>query len=175
MLPALNLSQHWRSKHAPVCKAARDTWPPPLPGSQQCSLAADSCVQRHKVLKNQQGRCYDRSKQNVFSERTVRCSGEDPRTPLIAPPLDHGKRTHKAMPTQDSPPPGHGKGAAENSVQRARFTDSWCTSCGRREDGMWVGRTKLGRRLLLPCGRIRRVPSLFTPAFSGAQPPGARA
>lgn len=101
MLPALNLSQHWRgSEHAPVCKAAPDTWPPPLPGSQQCSLAAGSCVQRHKVLKNQQGRCYDRERAKAsFLKGQCAVPGRTRRTQLIGSSLSiTGKERTKQRP-----------------------------------------------------------------------------
>ena len=153
MLPALKLSQHWRgSEHTPVCKAARDTWPMPLPGSQQCSLAAGSlpglfsrlCPETQSSQKPAGAMLRQGARQGVFSERAVRCWGGPAGHSSSAPPSRPRGRSAQSSAPQDSPPLGRRKGAAGNSVQWARFTDSWCTSCGRREDGMSLGRTKSG-------------------------------
>ena len=156
-----------------MCEATRDTRPTPLPSRQEFSLASRTLVQavsRGKILKNKQGRCYaEGASQGVFSEKTVHYSREDLQEKahqLL--PLNHGEGAHEAALRQDSPPLDHPKDATENSVQCARFTDSWCLSCGRREDGMSLGRTKFGKRLLLPCGRIQRGDCMLVhSAFSG--------
>lgn len=108
MLPALKLSQHWRgSEHTPVCKAARDTWPMPLPGSQQCSLAAGSlpglfsrlCPETQSSQKPAGAMLRQGARQGVFSERAVRCSGGGPQDTAHRPlPLDRGEGARKAAP-----------------------------------------------------------------------------
>lgn len=148
------------------------------PGCRQPSRTLFQAVSREtKFSKTSKGDVMQREQAKAYFLKRLHHSREDLQEKahqLL--PLDYGEGAHKATLHQASPPLDHPKDTTKNTVQCARFTDSWCLSCGRREDGMSLRRTKFGERLLLPCGRIQRGDCMFVhSAFSGCPTPGARA
>lgn len=162
-----------------MCKAAPDTWPPPLPGSQQCSLAAGSCVQRHKFSKTSKGDVMTgRRAKGVFLKGQCAVPGRTRRTQLIGSSLSiTGKERTKQRPPGLSSA-GHRKGAAENSVQRG--LDLRTAGAHHEEERTNVlGRTKLGRgccsRAVESNGRLRACSlCVLEPNLQGLEPDDLR-